>query len=279
MAVALLLFALPGPARAEAACGGEMAGTAQESPQGSPQESSIVGQIVRRVEGSDLRLADGRLVRLAGIVAQDEGGVPGLPADGLAGHRVSLTVLDVPDRYGRLVALVQTGPDEGAAGLQVRLLEQGLAVLAPDSVPAGCRTRLVEAERRGRIAQAGVWQVFPLDARDAAALARFSGRFAVLAGEVVRVGRTQARDYLDFGRQWRKDVTVEVPRASRAAFSGAGKDSQRLVMHRIEARGLIFASGGPALEAWTPEQMDDVEPAAAREGRAGRILTREGDEP
>ncbi len=259
----LLVAVLASDVAAAAACGGE-AGEA--------------ARVAAVLEAGDLRLEDGRTIRLAGVVADI--GQPGQAAalrDELerrvAGRAVQLFPVGAADRYGRQAAYLVPGETAGPT-LQEQLLLAGLALWRPGEAAGACRETLTMAEAVAARARRGVWRLFPLPARNPAAVARFEGRYAVVAGRVLSSGETRQRDYLNFGPVWRKDFTVEIPAGARPGFVRAGKEPQRLVMGDVAVRGVVFEAGGPAIEARLPEQVERLatgREAGADEGRAEAV--------
>lgn len=204
----------------------------------------------------DLRLEDGRRVRLAGVALD-----PGLSAalasaiaESAIGRPVVLNGPPAADRYGRLAAIVRFEP--GAPSLQQVLVERGLALVRPEEGVSSCLPALLQAEAKARRARLGLWAASLPNAADVEAIRRHSGRFLAFEGEILAVGEGRSVDYLNFGPVWRQDVTVRVPREQRAAFIAAGKDPAGLAGRKVRVRGTVFEQDGPAVEARWPEQIE-----------------------
>lgn len=211
--------------------------------------------------GGDLKLADGRVLRLAGL-ATDFGDAGHAEALGTAlaelavGRKVAIAAATAgADRHGRIAGMVRIDGAPDGETLQGALVALGLAVVRPEEGYLPCAAALLEAEAAARAADLGLWTVLPWDARDAAAVRRSIGRFSVVEGRIFAAGSGRNSDYLNFGRIWREDVTVRIPRRDRQRFIEAGLEPESLEGRRVVARGVIFEAGGPAIEARWPEQV------------------------
>jgi endonuclease YncB( thermonuclease family) len=216
-------------------------------------------------DGMTFRLADGREVRLAGVAAADmidgdsktsERVTAALDAL-VAGKRVALHG-GSPDRYGKLIAQVSVSGGD-ARWLQADLVSTGMLRVAPEASEVACATPLLHLEARAREARKGVWQEarFAVEQADhVEALSAALGRFAVVEGVIRRVGETSSRTYLDFGRRYNEDFTIIIPRSARAGFAAAGIDLKALRGRQVRVRGVLFSSGGPAIEIRKPASLE-----------------------
>jgi endonuclease YncB( thermonuclease family) len=218
-------------------------------------------------DGATLRLADGRELRLAGVVAANaldgDAAAAAQATDALnqiaAGKSLTLYGGEgVRDRYGRLVAqAVLAGND--ARWLQADLVAAGWLRVAPEASALPCAYSLLDAENKARAARKGLWRearFAVIAADDLAALNAATGRFAVVEGVVHHIGETASRTYLDFGKRYRKDFTIVIPRAARRGFAAAGIDLKSLRGQRVRVRGVLFSSGGPAIEIRQPASLE-----------------------
>jgi micrococcal nuclease len=210
------------------------------------------------VAGDELRLADGRVVRLAGIRVPG-GDAPRLAAAAQAelralldGQAVRLAIAEVPlDRYGRLVAQVERGD---GLWLQGALLERGLAQVQTRPGEAARADRVLAIERAAREARRGLWADAAFTVREAGA-AGDVGRFRIVEGRVLRVAPTERFVYLNFGADWRSDFTVRIAKDLTRRLASAGLDAAGLTGRRIEIRGVVLEAGGPLIELSHLEQM------------------------
>lgn len=218
-------------------------------------------------DGTTFRLADGREVRLAGVAAVGtmdgdlEASARSTAAlDALvAGKRVALHGrAGLTDRYGKLIAQVSVS-GEGARWLQADLVSAGALRVAPETSEIACAMPLLDLEARAREAGKGMWQEarFAVERADhIEVLSAALGRFAVVEGVIRRVGETSSHTYLDFGRRYNEDFTIIIPRSARAGFAAAGVELKALRGSHVRVRGVLFSSGGPAIEIRKPASLE-----------------------
>lgn len=109
------------------------------------------GRVAAIVDARSLRLDDGRDIRLAGIepiAAKKADAIAALQAIALGQDVILRGADDAPDRYGRQPALAYPGTDQES--LQRRLIAQRLALVAPETFTAACRSELLAAEAEAR---------------------------------------------------------------------------------------------------------------------------------
>ena len=213
--------------------------------------------------GDLLRLSDGRAVRLAGIrvpaAEAEQAGAQPIAQQARAelirlldGQTFRLALAEVAyDRYGRVVAHLERSD---GLWLQGALLEQGLAQVQTRPGAAARAAEMLALEQAARAAGRGLWAEPAFMPQDAGALRDGTGRFRIVRGRVLRVGRTESHLYLNFGDDWRVDFTVRVRRAELDdAFAGA--DLEKLAGRLVEVRGVVLEAGGPLIELSHPEQM------------------------
>jgi len=220
-----------------------------------------------------LLLADGRLLRLAGIepiallltdMARAETALSDRLSALAGGRALHAQILSAePDRYGRVPALIAAGD----ALLQETLLREGLAVAFPTGDPLPCFDRLLAAEAEARRGRRGFWNEVTIPRAGSDALRERIGRFAILEGLLISVGNRRARSYLNFGRRWSTDTTVEIDARHREAFGGEARLAE-LAGHRLRLRGFLEEKGGPMMVVASPMQIEILENAGPRSGIA-----------
>jgi hypothetical protein len=220
-------------------------------------------------------LGDGRAVRLAGLeslaaLARDPGTADAMDArladrlaQWLTEKQLRIRILPgKPDRHGRRAAFVM------ASGklLQEHLLDAGLAVFMPESFPGNttgsdagvaCARRLLAVEAAARIARRGGWSepgIVVAAARPDALSSQF-GHFVIFQGIVRSVGTRRDRTYIDFGRHWLSDVTVEIT-ASRRKFFGGEAVLEDLAGKSVRVRGFLQEKAGPMVSARHAAQIE-----------------------
>ncbi len=261
-AFALALVLAPVLAAPAVAACGVAAGTAK------------VAEVAERLE---IRLEDGRLVRLAGLdVPAPERGEPETAANAraflsgrLTGREVALAAFAAkPDRWGRILAdLGLADPAGGAESAATALLSRGFARVRPEFETRGCVAERLAAERSARQSGLGLWSdpdYAVLEAADVEGLAERDGRFVLVEGVVRRVGAGRSRLYLDFGG--RGGFTVLVARKSQSAFQSAGVPLSALAGEKIRVRGVIDDRFGPRVEITEPLMVERLGRAEANRG-------------
>ncbi|ADH90963.1 nuclease (SNase domain protein) [Ancylobacter novellus DSM 506] len=226
---------------------------AHAEPAACPDGYAGKGRVAAIGPAGDLALADGAVLRLAGLSAAGAETELRAALDEIVGRDVAIAA-GPKDRYGRLPGLVRL--DGSTETVQAALLARGLAVARPEHGFLGCMAALLAAERPAREARRGVWARLPLDARNVAAIRAREGRFTIVAGRVLSVGNTRTLGYLNFGPVWRQDMTGRLPPSTRVALEACGMDPAGLAGKRVALRGTVTESGGPAIELRFAEQID-----------------------
>lgn len=223
------------------------------------------GSVVRLAPAGDLDLVqpDGRLLRLAGLD-------PPSPGAGLAGFTLadsltarlstadaSVETLGSTDRWDRTAALVALG-GQPLAGLLVR---DGLARVRPDDTPPVCLRQLLRLEDEARRARRGLWAE-PDGVVDALAMAGrtdLNGRFTIVEGRVIGLGRGRASIYLNFGTISRHDLSVTVQKRSLQRVEASGMTWTSLKGRRVRVRGIVAGTGRPTLAIGRPEEIERLD--------------------
>jgi micrococcal nuclease len=225
--------------------------------------------VVRVEQNGDLVLADGRAVRLEGLLlpagARDHapaylaGEAISALSDLVRAHGVTLAVF-VPkeDRYGRLRAQVFVAGSQ-EPWLQVAMLRRGLARVSIAPERRECATELYSAEDGARRNRIGIWKTGFYDVRGPGALAGTLGTFQIVEGRVVSARIKSGRAYLDFGEDWRSDFKVTIAPDDMRRFRDAGVDPRTYEGLTLRVRGYVDRLGGPEIEAATPEEIEVIE--------------------
>lgn len=221
------------------------------------------------LDGDTIALKDGRIVRLAAIMAPKQGQAPTARRDALAaasrdalatlvlGRSVGLApVAATPDRYGRMRAHVV---GEDGEWIQAALVVQGFARVATTPDARAGAAPLLTIEARARAAGRGLWahrafRVIPVEAAS-----RAVGSFQIVEGRVRSAERRGGRVWLNFGTDWREDFSVLIAPSPRRLFVEAGLDPAGLAGTMIRVRGWIASRNGPLIEATHPEQIEVIE--------------------
>jgi endonuclease YncB( thermonuclease family) len=222
-------------------------------------------------ERLELTLADGRVLRIAGVEAA--GPTPSDPDLGARG-RDWLTVwlenrdifyqgLDArPDRWGRIAAVIFAAPVSGDANLSSAgesLVRQGFARVAPDQHKNPCEKRLLEAEKAARAAGLGLWSdpyYNIIAATDAAAFTEHAGSLVLAEGRLSEVRDGSGRTTLFFGLHRRDQLAVTVLQRNVKIFEAAGLHFHDLIGQTLRVRGLLETRFGPEIEVTAPSEVE-----------------------
>jgi micrococcal nuclease len=235
----------------------------------------IAGGTVASVEdGTTLTLTDGKILRLAGLLAPNaplalpkETPWPAADAarqalaDLVLGRAVSLRGdHPAPDRHGRLAGqLILT---EGG-WVQRALLRQGRDRVELTAGTASLAEPLLKAEAEARRRHQGLWRLpaYAIRAPDRLT-ARDTGSFVLVEGKVLSIAPTHEATYLDFAEDWHHGFTVRLPHAAlqRAAAAG-GFDPASLEGRQVRVRGWLSYEGRPILDL---EDLAALEPLSDR---------------
>jgi micrococcal nuclease len=233
---------------------------------GADEAERLEGPLaVAEVMAGDLvRLADGRVLRLAGIrVPAADSGESGAERFAelaraqlralLDGQVVTLALAEAPhDRYDRLVAHIERAD---GVWLQGTLLERGLAQVQTRPGETARADEMLAIEQAARAARRGLWAEPPFMAQDPTELAAATGRFRIVRGRVLRVAPTERYVYLNFGADWRSDFTLRIAPDLADSLAGSGLDLAGLAGRMVEVRGVVLDAAGPLIELSHPEQI------------------------
>ena len=219
----------------------------------------------------ELALADGTRVRIAaiGLAAPGEGeaaATEALRALVAAGPvRLDAAPPQV-DRYGRRVARVAAA-DGG--DLAHRLLAAGVALVGPaprDVADGPCRARLFAAEAAARVARRGLWAdgTLALEVADDPLIVTRAGRYAIVEGRIVGLGKVGRTRYLNFGRRWSLDFTATIAESEGAWPRGWGIGPDALAGSRVRVRGWLEADDGGLVRLGRPEDLERLDGPAPR---------------
>ncbi|WP_417692003.1 thermonuclease family protein [Roseibium sp.] len=158
----------------------------------------------------------------------------------------------ITDRLGRLV--------------QTHLLRQGRAFVAPQVSSSLCWAELKQAENAARTTRAGLWTTaFPLPSQVPADILHHTGRFVVIEGPVVSLGKTNKTSYLNFGRHWNSDLTATIMDDKAPLFRETLEQLGRYPEYstrssvRVRLRGMVTDQDGPLIILTHPAQLEILE--------------------
>jgi endonuclease YncB( thermonuclease family) len=231
---------------------------------GAGAETTGIAEVLA---GDSVRLADGRVVRLAGIEVPppplDADDATGWPPAAAARHALAVLAgttnvtvsLAEPDRYGRWRGSIYAGA--GNRWVQSALVAMGLARVHRLPGDPKCVGALLDVESRARQANVGLWEDSAgfREASDAS-LNASEGLYELVEGRIASVGHGTSMIFLDFGREYRSDFTVMIPQAMADRLADTGIAVDGLSGRRVLVRGVIEESGGPAIRLSDPAEIE-----------------------
>jgi len=234
------------------------------------------GRVAGVIDGDTVVLADGRQVRLVGIMAPKLPlGRPGFepwPWAPEAKAGLEALVLDqrvemwgsatTRDRHGRVLAHLVRARD--GLWIQGAMVEQGLARVYSFVDNRAGVAALYRIEDEARRAGRGLWShpdYTVVQARDAERAVR---SFALVEGRVLKVTRVGSRTFLNYGADWRRDFTVKIGRRAARLFTAESLDLTQFAGRLVRVRGWVRWENGPMVEVTHPEQIEILD---ARSGR------------
>jgi endonuclease YncB( thermonuclease family) len=236
----------------------------------------VPGTTARVVDGDTLMLDDGREVRLVGIQT------PKLPL-GRAGFRkwpladeakAALATLAGgkrlrvlfggarADRHGRVLAHLARRSDN--LWIQGEMLGRGWARVYSFPDNRAAVAEMLMLERAARAARRGIWGHPFYAVVSQRRAGRYIGTFQLVEGRVMQTAVIRRWAYVNFGANWRTDLTISIRRrdlrAFRKAFGKRLERLERLEGKKIRVRGWLRLRNGPMIEATHREQIEVLEP-------------------
>ena len=220
--------------------------------------------------GDLIVLSDATRVRLASVKAPElwpEGAAyKSWPHAGTARRALAALIKDLPlalycdgkrqNRRGETVAHMTIAGEEW---LQEVLVYSGHVMVMPDAGGRMDPGALYAAEDQARAAKHGLWRfdaMQPVQAlTDTGESAARAGWFQIVQGRVIKADRVGKTVYLNFGDDWKRDFTIEVPGKVQRAFARMGLDPLGFAGKTLEARGWLDWKAGPRLLLETPSQI------------------------
>lgn len=220
------------------------------------------------IDGQSLHLADGRVLRLASIVAPlrplgvadpqpwpsadtARAGLQSILASSGAKLRLHYDK-ERSNRHGQIVAHAETAARHGSKNgggiwLQRALLRAGWARVRTTPRNFAGAAQLYAAEDVARRSARGLWADGYYRVRCAAYHRDIGEGFQVVVGRVVDVASVRNITYINFGASWRADFTIRIKGGARRKV-GLENPPEHLVGELIEVRGVVFQENGPMID-------------------------------
>jgi endonuclease YncB( thermonuclease family) len=174
----------------------------------------------------------------------------------MRGHTVTLRLGQNPrDRNGRILAHVVR--DDGL-WLQEALVRDGWARVYTFPDNRDFAAELLKAESQARAAKRGLWRddTYAVRAATPEKLAADVGTFQIIEGKVVDTAKVKGRVFLNFGDDFKTDVTVVIPPDVVPMFAKAKLDPLSFKDKTIRVRGYVRSYNGPSIDISHPEQVE-----------------------
>ncbi len=234
----------------------------------SRNEEAVGGQgrVVAAPSGDTLVLADGRDVRLAGLIAPTAARQEPFAAE--AARRLAALVVGgavrweatAPDRWGRARAILQG--DDGAT-VQEACVAAGLARVRPEPAARRLVRRLLALERAARGQGLGLWAYDAFRERAARAAASALGGYHLVVGRPHGVSGDRRGLRLHFSANPWADFTVGMEPDARAQWGDAFL--ARLPGSWLRVRGFVEARQGPFVRLTEADQIEVLHPGQGAE--------------
>jgi nuclease-like protein len=217
------------------------------------------------LDGGEVALSDGRHVVPLGILLP-RGREPGAEA---ARTAMAARLIGRPlelrfdgnrtDRHGRLAAQLFVA----GRWFENELVRRGLARVSGTAEHRAGLAALLQSEAQARRARRGLWREPAYAVRRAEEAGEEAGRFALIEGKVVAIGRGEGALFLDFAdgaRGFRLRLSPE----ALSLLRSEAIDPNALIGSRIRARGFVHGSERPTIDVTYPEQIEHVTRSAKK---------------
>lgn len=159
------------------------------------------------------------------------------------------------DRYGRLLAHVYL---KDGTWVNKDLVEKGYAHVYTFPDNRSHIAELLAAETAARTAKRGIWQQRRWETLHAEPLPnRYKmGKYNLVEGTPIKAAEVKGVIYLNYGDNWRKDFTVEIPPAAQKLFKAENIDPLTAFTNkRLIVRGRLKPVNGVLITVTHPEQI------------------------
>lgn len=205
------------------------------------------------IDGTTLKLADGRELRLVGIDTPDATLAKAVLEKLVDGKRLELRFAgNRADRNGRVLAeLFANG-----RWVERELVRRGLARVHGAADNRMGLAALLAVEDQARQKRHGLWRAKRFAVRDAGDAARDAGTWQIVEGTVVDVAHVEDGTFIHFGADWRELLSAHLGRDAEKLARAAGLDAKSLAGARVRVRGFIDGTRRPTIEVTFPEQIE-----------------------
>jgi micrococcal nuclease len=141
---------------------------------------------------------------------------------------------------------------------QEELVKFGYAFAYPTQSHKDTVDELYKAEDFARREKIGFWAEDQWQILNEETAIGIEDRFAIVEGVIEKIAVKNNVIYLNFGADWRNDMTVSMDSLLRRQFSKAGVNVTQLGGQKIRVRGWIRDYNGPYIEVLDPRQIEII---------------------
>ncbi len=139
--------------------------------------------------------------------------------------------------------------------LQASLVNAGLAFFNPESVDANISASLLKFERDAQKNKRGMWAKENIILSPTTA-PKALYKFVVIEGKIEKVGLQRNGVYLNFGQNWKNDLTVFIPSSLRTNFARQNIQLTSLENASVRVRGFLTENNGPMITLSNTYQLE-----------------------
>lgn len=159
------------------------------------------------------------------------------------------------DRWNRRPVAVSVETHDGVRSVQELLIGAGGARVRPESEDRTSVEGLLRVEDAARRAERGLWALRSYSVRDAASH-RGTGAFHIVEGRPVSAAVSKGRAFLNFGADYRTDMTATAATRDVRRWAKEGLDWEALAGRLLRVRGYVAWINGPSVEISHPMQIE-----------------------
>lgn len=143
---------------------------------------------------------------------------------------------------------------------QEHLLRSGVALMNPEGIEPACAHTLLKTEEDARRTRQGMWRRSqPMDSSSPKLLLKQVGHYVVISGHIVSLGKTRSTRYLNFGTNWKDDLTATISIKQDELFAQHlaqwDLSFEELTGRKVLLRGWIDQNDGPLIRLTEPLQL------------------------
>jgi micrococcal nuclease len=238
---------------------------------GNTLKQTQTAKISAIIDPLTMQLTDGALIRLSSIDIPDleiheQGQLSRIAhevlTDMLTGQTVMLHQTPKKDwgrtnRMGHMLAHLSRGEDK--VWVQGTLLRLGLARIRTTARTPEMIDEMRRLESLARAEKLGLWSDPQYAIKTLDTIENHLNSFQILEGRVHGVALKKNRLYINFGTNWKTDMTVSIAPEHKRKFTKAGLNPQNWNGKVIRARGWVRAYNGPYMEIDHPEAVEILE--------------------